>query len=767
MSTLIRWALFPFILLVGLIASGALIGLFAVGWAYPKLPPVDALADYNPKVPLRVYSADNQLIGEFGEERRAVVKFEDVPLVMRQAILAAEDDRFYSHSGVDYIGVLRAAITNLTSGGRSQGASTITMQVARNFFISSEKTYTRKFYEALLAFKIEATLTKDKIFEVYMNQIYLGQRAYGFASAAQIYFGKKLKDISPAEAAMLAGLPKAPSAYNPVVNPKRAAVRQQYILDRMHTLGYLQTEQYQEAKKEPLIVKNEINDFSAKGDYVSETVRQLVFERYGEETYTRGLRVYTTVVKEHQDAAYAAVRRGILDYERRHAFRGPEAFADLKDLKEETLEEALAEHQDSDELLAAIVTEIGPKSVKVYKRRGEYVDLAGEGIKFVARGLDAKAQPNIKLKVGAILRIYKGPPKAGKPEEWLTAQLPEVEAAFVAADPRDGAIKAMVGGFDFNANKFNRVTQAWRQPGSAFKPFIYSGSLEKGLTASTVINDAPIFIDPALTGGQLWEPKNYDGKYDGPMRMRQALTRSKNLVSVRIIQQITPKFAQEYATRFGFDAEKHPPFLTMALGAGSVTPYQMVGGYSVFANGGYRVNPYLIQKITDDSGRVLFEAKPIKANDESNRVIDARNAFIMRSLMGDVVKFGTATRAMTLKRNDLAGKTGTTNDHYDAWFAGFNSQLVGIAWIGFDQPKKLGGQETGGAAALPIWIDFMRVALKGVPDSLPAVPEGVVNIGGEYYYREFQPGDGVTGLGLGDGTPESQEKVEEIKNQIF
>ena len=767
MSTLIRWALFPFILLVAMVASGVLIGLFAVGWAYPKLPPVDSLADYNPKVPLRVYSADNHLIGEFGEERRAVVKFEEVPLVMRQAILAAEDDRFYSHSGVDYMGVLRAAITNVTSGGRSQGASTITMQVARNFFISSEKTYTRKFYEALLAFKIEATLTKDKIFEVYMNQIYLGQRAYGFASAAQIYFGKKLKDITPAEAAMLAGLPKAPSAYNPVVNPKRAAVRQQYILDRMHALGYLETEQYQTAKKEPLKVKNEINDFTAKGDYVSETVRQLVFDRYGEETYTRGLRVYTTVIKEHQDAAYAAVRRGILEYERRHAFRGPEAFADLKDLKEETLEEALTEHQDSDELLAAVVTEIAPKAVKVYKRGGGYITLTGEGLRFISRGLDAKAQPNIKLKPGAILRIYKGPPKAGKPDEWLTAQLPEVEAAFVAADPRDGAIKAMVGGFDFNANKFNRVTQAWRQPGSSFKPFIYSGSLEKGLTASTVINDAPIFIDPAQTGGQLWEPKNYDGKYDGPMRMRQALTRSKNLVSVRIIQQITPKFAQDYATRFGFDAEKHPPFLTMALGAGSVTPYQMVGGYSVFANGGYRVNPYLIQKITDDSGRVLFEAKPIKANDEANRVIDARNAFIMRSLMGDVVKFGTATRAMALKRNDLAGKTGTTNDHYDAWFAGFNSSLVGIAWIGFDQPKKLGGQETGGAAALPIWIDYMRVALKGVPDSLPGVPEGVVNIGGEFYYREFQPGDGVTGLGLGDGTPESQEKVEEIKNQIF
>ena len=764
MPKITRWLAVPLAVVVAPVAIALLVLAFAVGWAYPGLPPIDALTDYQPKIPLRIYSAEGLLIGEFGEERRNLVSFAEVPVVMKQAILAAEDDRFYQHGGVDSIGVLRAALSNITSPGKQQGASTITMQVARNFFISSEKTYTRKFYEALLAFKIEGTLSKDKIFEIYINQIFLGQRAYGFASAAQIYFGKPLKQITAAEAAMLAGLPKAPSAFNPVVNPKRAKTRQLYILDRMKSLGYLTSEQHTVAAKETLSVKREVNDFQLKADHLSEMARQLVFERFGEEAYTRGFRVYTTIQKTDQEAAHAALRRGVLDYEKRHGYRGPEAFADLKADTEDDFEDALQDISDSEDLLAALVLEASPKAVKAYRRGGEIIQMSADGLKFAASALSDKALPNRRIRRGAIVRIARD-----EKGIWSILQLPEVEAAFVAASPADGAVKALVGGFDFNVNKFNHVLQAWRQPGSSFKPFIYSASLEKGLTPSTVINDAPIFIDPALTGGQLWEPKNYDGKYEGPMRMRTALTKSKNLVSIRILQQITPQYAQEYVTRFGFDADKHPAYLTMALGAGSVTPWQMLGGYSVFANGGYRVNPYIITRITDDAGRVLAEAKPVRAGDESIRVLDARNAFIMNSMMNDVTKFGTAARAgATLKRGDLAGKTGTTNDHVDAWFAGFQSTLVGIAWIGFDQPKKLGGQETGGVAALPIWINFMQRTLKGVPESVPRVPEGLVNAGGEWYFREFAPGENsVQSLGLSDGTPEGEKKAEEIKNQLF
>ncbi len=755
-------------ILGGIVFAPLIIGLlvlaFAVGWADPGLPSIEALTDYQPKIPLRVFSADNLLIGEFGEERRNLVRFEDVPTVMKQAILAAEDDRFYQHGGVDTIGVLRAALSNITSPGRQQGASTITMQVARNFFISREKTYTRKFYEALLAFRIEATLTKDKIFEIYINQIFLGQRAYGFASAAQIYFGKELKNISAAEAAMLAGLPKAPSAFNPVVNPKRAKARQQYILERMRSLGYLTSEQHALAVKEVLNVKREANDFPVKGDFVAEMARQLVFDRYGEETYTRGLRVYTTVVKADQDAANAALRRGVLDYERRHGYRGPEAFVELKTGSEDELDDALQDFNDSEDLYAAIVLEASLKGIKAAKRGGEVVQIGPDGLKFAAGALSDKVQPNRRIIRGAVIRIIKD-----DKGQWSILQMPQVEAAFVSADPHDGAVKALAGGFDFSINKFNHVTQAWRQPGSSFKPFIYSASLEKGLTPSTIINDAPFIIDPALTGGQLWEPKNFDGKYEGPMRMREALAKSKNLVSIRILQQITPQYAQDYITRFGFDAEKHPPYLTMALGAGSVTPWQMLGGYAVFANGGYRINPYIVTRITDDTGRVLAEAKPVKAGDESNRVIDARNAFLMNSLLNGVTRFGTATRASaTLKRTDLAGKTGTTNDHVDAWFAGFHPNLVGIAWIGFDQPKKLGGQETGGVAALPIWINYMQKGLRNAQEAVPQVPEGIINVGGEFYYREYAPGENaVQSIGLGDGTPEGEKKADEVRNQLF
>ena len=759
-----KWIVGVALVFASPLAIALLIIAFAVAWAYPGLPSIDALTDYQPKIPLRVFSVEGLLLGEFGEERRSVVRFADVPVVMKQAILAAEDDRFYQHGGVDTIGVLRAAISNITSPGRQQGASTITMQVARNFFISSEKTYTRKFYEALLALKIESTLSKDKIFEIYINQIFLGQRAYGFASAAQIYFGKSLKQITAAEAAMLAGLPKAPSAFNPVVNPRRAKTRQLYILDRMKSLGYLTSEEHAAASKDTLNVKREVNDFPLRADFVAEMARQLALERYGDETYTRGLRIYTTVRKVDQEAAHAALRRAALDYERRHGYRGPEAFVDLKSDSEDELEDALQDISDSEDLYAAVVLEASPKLVRAYRRGGDAIQIVGDGLKFATNALSDKAQPNRRIRRGAIIRAMRDDKGA-----WQIIQMPEVEAAFVSISPDDGAVRSLAGGFDFNVNKFNHVTQAWRQPGSSFKPFIYSASLEKGLTPSTVINDAPIYIDPALTGGQLWEPKNYDGKYDGPMRMRMALTKSKNLVSIRILQQITPKYAQDYITKFGFDAEKHPAYLTMALGAGSVTPWQMVGAYAVFSNGGYRINPYLISRITDDGGRVLAQANPARAGDESIRVIDARNAFIMNSMMNDVTRFGTAARASAaLKRADLAGKTGTTNDHVDAWFAGYQASLVGVAWIGFDQPKKLGGQETGGVAALPIWISYMQRVLKGVPESMPRPPEGVLSIGGEFYYSEFSPGEGsVQSLGLSDGTPEGEKKADEIRNQLF
>jgi penicillin-binding protein 1A len=769
----LRLVAFPVLLLAGLGVIGvALLGLMVL-LAYPNLPSLDALTEYRPKVPLRVYSAEGILIGEFGEERRAIVAIGEVPELMKQAILAAEDERFYQHTGVDYLGVIRAAYSNLTTGGKRQGASTITMQVARNFFLSSEKTLTRKLYEALLAFKIEASLAKDEILQIYINQIYLGQRAYGFAAAAQIYFGKALKDINVAEAAMLAGLPKAPSSFNPVVNPKRAKQRQLYVLRRMHELGHITDAQLAEAQKAPLLVKHETNEYALHADYVAEMVRQMLFERFSEDVYTKGFRVYTTITKADQDAAYAAVRRGVLDYDKRHGYRGAEGYIELPagSQADEYIEEALAEESDSDDLLAAVVLEASSGQVRAYRRGGEMVTISGDGLKFAQKMLDDKAAPNRRIRRGALIRVQKD-----EKNHWQIAQLPEAEAAFIAVNPADGGVRALVGGFDFNRNKYNHVTQAWRQPGSSFKPFIYSASLEKGFTPATVINDAPVVVDAAQTGGQVWEPHNYDGKYEGPMRMRMGLAKSKNMVSIRILQAIGPQYAQDYITRFGFDADKHPPYLTMALGAGSVTPWQMARAYSVFANGGYRVEPYVVQRIVDDRGNILAQAQPPRAGDESLRVIDARNAFVMDSMMHDVVRYGTAARAMSLGRKDLAGKTGTTNDMVDAWFAGYQPTLTAIAWIGFDQPRKLGNNETGSVAALPIWINFMGKALNGVEEAFQTAPEGVTSVNVnpdtgqaasdgkliEYFYRENIP------PAQKGGAPESGARSpEEVKSQLF
>ena len=748
-----HWLLRLSLWAAGLATAGLVSVLMAIALAlsvaFPNLPDISDLSDYRPKLPLRVFSADGLLIGEFGEERRSLTPLKDIPKVMIDAVLAIEDARFYEHGGVDYKGVMRAGLANLKNA-KSQGASTITMQVARNVYLSSEKTFTRKIYEILLTFKLEHMLTKDQILEIYMNQIFLGNRAYGFAAASDAYFGKPLKDITIAEAAMLAGLPKAPSAYNPISNPKRARTRQMHILDRMEENGFITAAQAELAKKQELKVKTGSENTRIHAEYVAETVRQLIYAQYGEETYVRGLNVYTTLQSSDQDVAYKALRRGIMDFERRQVYRGPEKFISLPNDPQElddAIDEALDENPDNGDVMSAIVLEADAKKIKAVRQNSELVEITGDGLKPAQSGLAEKAPPNIKIRRGALIRVSKT-----SKGTWEITQLPEVEGAFVALDPRDGSIKALVGGFDFQKNKFNHVTQAWRQPGSSFKPFIYSASLEKGLTPSTVINDAPLFFDAGVTGGQPWEPKNYDGKFDGPMTMRTGLAKSKNMVSIRILQSIGPQYAQEWVQRFGFEADKHPAYLTMALGAGSVTPMQMATAYSVFANDGFHIDPWLISKVTEQKGKVLVDYKPA-ALDTATRVIDARNAFIMSSLLQEVTRAGTAARAkVALGRGDIYGKTGTTNDSMDAWFAGFHRTLTAVTWIGYDTPRKMGSNETGGGLSLPVWISFMQHALKDVPVLEPTVPEGVMNSGGEWYYDEYAGGAGVSSLGLEDST---------------
>jgi penicillin-binding protein 1A len=765
-----RWALYFLLLIGGAVLSVVALAGIVLILVYPQLPSLEVLTDYRPKIPLRIYSSDGHLIGEFGEERRNFALIKDVPTVLKQAILAAEDERFYQHPGIDTQGILRAAYSNLVGGGKRQGASTITMQVARNFFLSSEKTLTRKLYEMLLAFKIENNLGKDQILEIYINQIYLGQRAYGFSAASMIYFGKAMKDLSAAEAAMLAGLPKAPSAYNPVANPKRAALRQHYVLRRMHELNFIDEAQWKAAQTEVLLVKRDVNDFGVRAEHVAEMARQIAAERFPEDIYSRGLRVITTINRDEQQAAYLAVRRGVMDYDRRHGYRGAEAYADLNRLgtdQGEEVEDLLADFEDSDDLLPAIVLEAAPNLVRACLRGGEVIKIGEPGLKFAARMLDDKSPPNKRIRRGAVIRVQKFD------KGWQIVQLPEVEAAFVAASPVDGAIRALVGGFDFNRNKFNHVTQAWRQPGSSFKPFIYSAGLEKGFTPASVIADEPVTISAEETGSQAWEPKNYDGKYEGPMSLRTALAKSKNMVSIRLLQSIGTHYAQDYVTRFGFDAEKHPPYLTLALGAGSVTPWQQLAAYSVFANGGYRIRPYIVRQILDDKGVVLAATQPVMAGDETLRAIDPRNAWLMDSMMHDVVRRGTGARAaVVLKRGDLAGKTGTTNDYIDAWFCGYQPTVVGIAWIGFDQPKRMGNGETGGAAALPIWIGYMETALKGVAESFQPAPDGLVSfvandpsgkVNKEFMYKEHLPPPPA------DDEPEAQQEaapVEDAKPKV-
>jgi penicillin-binding protein 1A len=735
---LIRWGVF--LGSAGLILLGLVI-VYALVVAKPNLPDLDTITDYNPKVPLRIYTADNALIGEFGEERRNIIEIEEIPSYLKNAVVAIEDERFYEHGGVDYWGVLRATRANLR-GRLAQGASTITMQVARNFFLTNEKSFTRKIYEVLLAWKIESNLSKDQILELYMNQIYLGQRAYGFGSAAQIYFGKEIQRISIAEAAMLAGLPKAPSAYNPVVNYRRAKIRQEYILQRMRDLKMITPSQYQSAMTETLHVRGVGREFTTKADFATEMVRQLLISEYGDGIYTQGMTVITTIRKAEQDAAYSAVRKGIMDYELRHKYRGPEGYIKLPEdstARQRAIDNILSDHPSSDDLLAGVVIAVNPKEIQAVIATGDTVTIKGDDLKLGTAALSEKAQPKQQIKPGAIIRVL---PSDGR---WVLAQMPQVEAAFVSMDANNGGIRALVGGFDFNRNKYNRVAQAQRQPGSAFKPFIYAAALEKGIMPNTLANDAPLSISALETGSQMWSPKNYDGKFEGQMKIRAALAKSKNLVSVRVIRKIGPRYTQDFIQRFGFEAEKHPPYLTMALGAGSVTPLQLATGYGVFANGGYRVEPFLISKVIDAKGNILFEASPQKAGDPSVRALDARTAFVMDSLLQEVTKTGTAASARPiLGRADIAGKTGTTNESMDAWFAGYQSNVVAVAWMGFDKPKSLGDRETGGGLALPMWIRYMKTALNGVPESTRPVPAGVAQQDGDWTIPAFVPFFGRT-----------------------
>ena len=742
---LVAWSLG--LAVAGLTALLMVVGM-AMAVAYPNLPDVSDLADYKPKLPLRVFTADGQLMGEFGEERRNLTPIQDIPQILKDAVLAIEDNRFYQHGGVDYVGILRAGMANLNRL-KSQGASTITMQVARNVYLSSEKTYTRKIYEILLTYKLEHLLTKDQILEIYMNQIFLGNRAYGFASAAETYFGKPLKDITIAEAAMLAGLPKAPSAFNPIRNPKRARSRQLHIIDRMVVNGYITAEQAVQAKAEKLKLKTNDSKRSLHAEFVAETVRQMVFAQYGEDAYTRGLSVYTTIDSSEQIAAYRALRQGLMNFERRQVYRGPEKFITLPAdplLADEAIDDALEDHPDNGDVMSAVVLEASPRKVVAIRQNSEQITITGSGLTPAQSGLSPKAPAAKRIRKGAVIRVVRLPSGS-----WEITQLPEVEGGLVAMTPQTGAIRALVGGFDFANNQFNHVTQAWRQPGSSFKPFIYSAALENGLSANTQINDSPLFFSGGVTGGQPWEPKNYDGKFDGPMSLSTGLARSKNMVSIRVLESVGARNAQQWTGRFGFDLDKHPPYLTLALGAGSVTVMQMATAYSVLANGGLFVPPHLITRISDFRGRVLVET-PTQA-DAANyrRVIPERNAFVMSSLLQEVTRSGTAARAQTiLNRNDIFGKTGTTNDAMDAWFAGYHPQLSAVVWVGYGTPRNLGARATGSSLSLPIWIDYMKTALRSIPVAEVPVPEGLVNIDGHWVYEENAYGGGITSLGIED-----------------
>jgi penicillin-binding protein 1A len=719
-----------FLILFIIVSGTALAALAALSITliYPTLPSLETLTNYRPKQPLRVYSADNYLIGEFGQERRAFIKIDNVPKKMKDAVLAIEDRRFYEHGGIDTKGVLRAIKNNVT-GKSHEGASTITMQVAKNFFTGPNKKrdIIIKIKEALLAIKIEKVLSKDQILELYLNQIYLGQRSYGFSAASQVYFAKPLAELTLAESALLAGLPKAPSGYNPFYRPKKAIARQQEVLRDMHRYGFIDRDQFENAIEQELVFKRAKKVRELRADYVAELARQLLYKRYGDDIYHSGFKVYTTILKSNQEAANNAVVSGILDYQERQGYKKAEKWIDLSKFDasnlDQEIESALSPITEYKGFIPAIVTKREVKSIELVTKNNKKLTITGNGLRLLKRDLAQKNTKKQKVRVGSVVRIIK------INDEWQIVQLPEVESALVALDPKNGAIKALVGGFDFNKNKFNHVTQAYRQAGSSFKPFVYSAALEKGFTPASIIEDEPIIMSAEEVGSkEEWTPKNFDSQYDGPIRMRTALTKSKNVVSIRLLDSIGTRYAQDYATKFGFSRKHNPAYLTMALGAGEVTPLGLANGYAVFANGGYRVKPHLISKVTDSKGNLIEEKKYPIAGKDAPRVIDGRNAFLMTSMLRDVIQRGTATRAKVLGREDLAGKTGTTNNLIDAWFAGYAPHEVAIAWMGYDQPRSLGRTETGGRAALPIWVKYMATALKDKPIQPYQIPSGVMSL---------------------------------------
>jgi penicillin-binding protein 1A len=740
--------------LAALIGGGLLLAYLLL-YVAPNLPSLDTITDYRPKIPLRVYTADNALIGEFGEEHRDFIPIKDMPELMKKSLLAIEDKRFYEHHGIDWVRAMGAAKANL-GGALRQGGSTITMQVARNFFLTRDKFFSRKLTEVMLALKIEAALNKEQILELYMNQIYLGQRSFGFGAAAQTYFGKPLKELDVAETAMLAGLPQNPARHNPAVNPKRAKQRQQVVLKAMRDLDYITEAQYQKALHETLHISRKGQDFDVHAEYVAELARQTVYAQFKEESYTRGISVTTTILKADQKAAYESMRRNVLNYDQRHGYRGPEAFITLpagEDERDDAIEEALQKRPSSDGLIPAVVLEVGAKAIKVQNPSGEEISISGDGLRLAAGALSDKAKDAVRLRPGAVIRIMQAD-KGG----WAVTQVPQVSAAFVSIDAVTGGYHAMVGGFDFNLQKFNHVTQAWRQPGSSIKPFVYSAALERGFSPATVINDVPLNLTGAETGNEAWSPKNDDGKFDGPITMRTALSESKNVASVRILRAITVPYAHNYLGKFGFDLAKHPKNLTMALGTGSVTPAQLAGAYSVFANGGYAVEPYLIAKIVDGDGKVIAEAKPRETLPDEARVIDPRNAFVTDSMLRQVTRTGTGGAVARLGRPDLAGKTGTSSDAVDGWFAGYGGGIVAVSWMGYDDSRSLGGKEFGATVALPIWIDYMKVAMASRPPQERPVPAGLTQVDGEWLYDEFT-GDAARHTLDMDDTPAGAENV--------
>jgi penicillin-binding protein 1A len=727
----------------GLFVLGILLAATVALVLTPTLPALDDLSGDHLKVPLRVYTAEGTLIAEFGEERRIPIKVAEAPPRLVQAILAAEDDAFYVHQGVDFQGILRAAINNLRRGRTSEGASTITMQVARNYFLSPEKTYTRKIKEILLAFKIEREFSKDQILELYLNKIFLGNRAYGFAAAAQIYFGKDLIDLTLPEMALLAGLPKAPTRYNPVAHPQNALERRAYVLRRMLKLGVIDEATFTEALGAPLGASRHALRYSVDAPYVAEMVRQYMVGKYSEASYADGYHVYTTLHAKDQQAADAALRKALLDYDRRHGWRGPAGHENINRKTEPSrLDDLLKEYPLVGGLMPAIVTHIEDKLAVTYTQDGTRIELGLPAVAWAARQIDEETLGPPPRKLPDVLRlgdvVYL---ERLNDDQWRLAQLPQVEGGFVSLDPRNGAIFALAGGFDFFRNQYNHVTLAQRQPGSSFKPFIYSAALDKGFTPASLISGAPIVVEDVSLEDE-WRPEDYSRKFFGPTRLRKALALSLNLVSVRLLRAITPEYATEYMARFGFDPEKLPKNLSLTLGTAEATPLQMASAFAVFANGGYRIEPFLIARVEDAKHNVLEQANPIvvcpgcappAATDPATpapryaeQAITPQNNFLMTSILRDTVSYGTAQAANVLNRKDLAGKTGTTNDHRDAWFNGYNGDLVAISWVGFDQNQPLGKGETGGRAALPMWIDYMRVALDGVPEKPLTPPPGIV-----------------------------------------